>query len=166
MRRIGPTRLVQRLGIGFLILVLANVPLPVPEFRTIRQVDRTGEITSLRDRLVDWQPDDSSSGDGNLAIHWRWAPLGFGPEDAWGQDSGQEDALGCEMPDDPDLVPAIRASIHVGIYRRSQDLAGCLSVEEASRLARLSKSASPGGNFASTFPGRAPRDAMLQRWRC
>jgi hypothetical protein len=166
MRRIGLIRLVQRLGIGFLILVLANVPLPVPEFRPIRQVDRKGAVSSLHDRLIDWRPDESSSDAGDLAIHWRWAPLGFGPVDAWGQDSGQEDVLGCELPDDPDLVPAIRTGFHFGLFRRSQDSAEWLSVADASRHASLSNSASLGGNFASTFPGRAPRDAMLQRWRC
>ena len=166
MRRTVLTRLIQRLGIIFLILELANVPVPVPEFHPIRPVDRSGEVCSLHDHVARPHRDDAGPEDAGLAIRWHWAPLGFGPVDAWGHDDGHQDLLGSELPDDPDIAPGARSGLHFGLLRRSQGPADWGLGTGKSRLARLSDSASSVGNFASTFPGRSTGDAMLQHWRC
>ncbi len=171
MRRGGMTRLVQHLGIILVILELAHVPLPAPEYRPLGRRVRADEVCSNPDHSRRGQPDPGAEDDGP-GLCWRWAPLVDESED--GDDEDELTAIqaagdhpgGCEVgTHDCAVATAHRARLHRHFVRGHSK--GALKVFAVrSTFVGLADARHCGLRPAADDLARAPLAAMLQRWRC
>ncbi len=156
MRRGSLTRLVQHLGITLVILELAHVPLPAPESHAHRHLVRRDEACANH----------------ASPLHWRWAALDPDEDDddeALGLAAVQ---LGEARPDccghakvdcDVAATPRVR-SHHQFVRGHSKGLHK--SFAGRSTFVGLADTRAAGFHPLGNDASRAPRAAMLQRWRC
>ncbi len=156
MKRRGLTRLVQHLGIALVILELAHVPLPAPESHARRHPTGLGPVCTNR----------------VSALHWRWAALDPDEDDddeAMGLAATQ---IGKAWPDccghakvDCDVASTPRVRSHHQFVRgHSKGLHK--SFAGRSTFVGLADTRAAGFHPLANDQSRAPRAAMLQRWRC
>jgi hypothetical protein len=155
MRR-GLTRLVQHLGITLVILELAHVPLPAPESHAHKHRAH---------------PNEACTNHGS-PLHWRWAALD--PDEADDEDAldlaavriaaTRTDCCGHAKVDcDVVATPRIRAH-HQYVRGHSKGLHK--SFAGRSTFVGLADTRAAGFHPLANDTSRAPRAAMLQRWRC
>ena len=76
-------------GVAWLILATLHVPLPQPDYHSLRHHDRCdGEICARHNHLLRWHS-GNASGDEQAVFHWHWvwpgkggAETGFDPDPA------------------------------------------------------------------------------------
>ncbi len=155
MRRGSLTRLVQHLGITLVILELAHVPLPAPESHAHRHPGRTDETCANH----------------GSPLHWRWAALDPDEADdeealdlAAGQLDKRPDCCGRPKVDcDVAATPRVRPH-HQYVRGHSKGLHK--SFAGRSTFVGLADTRAAGFHPLTNDASRAPRAAMLQRWRC
>ncbi|HEY2156890.1 MAG TPA: hypothetical protein VGH33_14760 [Isosphaeraceae bacterium] len=156
MRRGGLTRLVQQLGITFVILELAHVPLPAPESHAHKHRSRPDEVCTNH----------------GAPLHWRWAALD--PEEADDEDAldlaavqlakAHSDCCGRPKVDcDVAATPRVRSHHH---FVRGHSKGLHKSFAGRSTFVGLADTRAAGFHPLGNDTSRAPRAAMLQRWRC
>lgn len=157
MRRGGLTRLVQHLGIILVILELSHVPLPAPAH----------VLRSAGGRAADAcvNPD-------HAPLHWRWAPLLDDPEEEGDEDevailrADGDEPGGCQAAAHACAVATPgRARLHHHFVRGHSKGLPKVFADRSAFLARADDR-DAGPRPAAIDVSRAPRAAMLQRWRC
>ena len=168
MRRGGLTRLVQQLGITLVILELAHVPLPAPEYRPRAAGACSNPDHASRPRLGAGA--DADAADDPSALHWRWAPL---VDDRDEDDdevalakAGDDHPGGCEAcTAECSVAPQHRSRVHHHFVRgHSKGLTKVFAA--GSTFVGHADVRRAGLRPAAIGLDRAPRAAMLQRWRC
>ena len=169
MRRGGLTRLVQQLGVTLVILELAHVPLPAPEYRLLRPGERSAEVCSNPDHLPRIRA-EAEAPDAQPALHWRWAPLVDDPEGDEDEvavaQAGDDHPGACEVgTPDCSVAPTPRSRVHHHFVRgHSKGLHKVFA--DRSTFVGHADERHAGLRPAAIGLDRAPLAAMLQRWRC
>jgi hypothetical protein len=155
-------------GIWLLILGVAHVPLPQPDYHNVRHHDAPGQTCPHHDHLLRWHP-QAGQGQDVAILHWHWVNLMPGQPDST---PGEGPVVRATAPDwlavAPDDTPVLAPS------NGSRPLTPSMTVATAVALPIVMADLTPGGRdgppapraFGATFAPRTSLHCLLQRWVC
>lgn len=168
MRRGGSYNLVNRLWVALLILGLAPIPMPVPDFHAVRHSHGDGQDCPMHAHLQRWHAaGDAPSGRSILHFHWAFFAGQGAAESTEGPcaDGESSDPLDFE-PGDSDEVVTFSVPSRPLLARARAIRRDALHLEAGTNPARLGTGVPPARNFGTTYPPGRSSAARLQRWVC
>jgi hypothetical protein len=159
----------RRLVTALLILCLAPIPLPVPDYHDLGHRHGEGQVCTDHEHLLRWHPDDVPSDEGAV-LHWHWVTFLLGtPDPATSADgpvdpTGSPDPLAFALGGGPQFTPAVAMRPRLKVAR----LVGLLLPPGAvaSSSVALTGPAPTARGFGSTYGPRTSRASLFQRWDC
>jgi hypothetical protein len=160
---------VRTLGVTLLILGLGHVPLPAPDYHSIRHHDGPGEVCEHHDHLLRWHPDAGPTED-VAVLHWHlFLPAPGAGDQAPGRSGPAMHAHVADLvaPTWDDLPQIERSQAVRSLDRAVTAFVGTM-VPPVDGPAGVSLRRGPGPvhAFSATFAPRAPLTALLARWAC
>ena len=169
MRRGDRERPLRLPAIALLVLGLAHVPLPMPDYHVMAHRHGKGQVCPLHNHLLRWHFSGAFSNSPVLHIHWAF--LDRPANDVKSDGSG----VHADSPDPLDWAALANQSVAVRTaFVRQVCPAPSLDLSPAalaplfagppSRVPALAHSRSR--SFGTTYPPSVPVGSRLQRWVC
>jgi hypothetical protein len=160
---------VRALGIVLVILGVGHVPLPAPDYHSIRHHDGPGEVCEHHDHLMRWHPHAGFAEDVAI-LHWHLFMPASGSSDQVPGPAGPAmhahtaDLYTPTWDDGPQWEPGAPLRL---LDPPTSGFAGILlaSLTGPTCLASRTRSG-PIHAFSATFAPRAPLTALYVRWVC